>query len=181
MKCHGFLFPPEGADMVEISVVKLGEAADDAKTVREALEFALEHSRNPSKWIFPHYRSGLEAYDSWIKALEGGSADAGGNSYNAAVWGECRRFAVEFLKEAGERLGARYGGLFDEALKHYEVVAESLGMLAELFLFEGPSSYGRTVGDDDRCIDAVRYLREARRAEESGLRALEAISKALAT
>ena len=90
---------------VDVHSMAPGQAAEDAQTVQQALSFALEHAGNPEKWIFPKYRAGLEGYDAWIAALEGGHASRYGMAYNAAVWAECRQFAVAFLEEARERLG----------------------------------------------------------------------------
>ena len=80
--------------------VKPREAAAHTTVVREALSFALEHAESPEKWIFPNYRAGLAGYGALIQAVEKGSAIRMGLAYNAAVWEECRRLGVDFLKEA---------------------------------------------------------------------------------
>ena len=73
-----------------------------ATILRDACSFALKHSENPTEWIFEHYRSGLQGFDDWIRAIEQGNASDMGNAYNAGVWAECRRHAAGFLKEAKE-------------------------------------------------------------------------------
>ena len=153
------------------SVIK-GEAADDAKAVKEALAFALAFAQSPAEWVYPKYKAGLGGFDNWIKALEGNIAHGHGAAYNAAVWHECRRYAVEFLKEAKERLGEP-AAPFDEAIGYYEVVAENLKKVAELFPFHGLKS--EHIQDEGRRAEAAAALRAAREAEAAGLAALAKI------
>ena len=161
-----------GIGVVEMYSVKPGQTADDARTVREALKFALEHAKGSAKWTWPKYKAGLTGFDNWIQALDTGSAIEHGMSYNTAVWCECRGFAVQFLKEAKERLDGKSGPLFDEAVEHYEVVHQNLQRLAELFPFTQNQD---EIKDAPRCKSAVEYLDSAKKAEESGLSALEKI------
>lgn len=158
---------------LEMYAVKPRQAADDATTLKEALGFALEHSKSPAKWIFPKYKAGLAGFDNWIQALESGEADGFGMAYNAAVWSECRGFAVLFLQEARDRVNGQLGSLFDEAICHYEVVSENLRRVADTFPFHGLEP--EHIDDKARCRTALGALRTARSAEESGLRALEEI------
>jgi hypothetical protein len=158
--------------VLEMYCVKPGHVSDDTKTVKEAFEFALEHSKSPEKRIFPKYKAGLSGFDSWINALERGIAHSWGMAFNAAVWSECRGFAVEFLKEARVRIGGKSDSLFDEAIRDYERIAGSLKELTELFPFPPK---GTEVGEVNRCTSAVECLKYAKDAEESGLKALEKI------
>ena len=155
--------------VLEMYSILKGEAADDRTTVKEALAFALAFAESPGKWVWPKYKAGLAGFDKWAKALEDGTAHGLGAPYNAAVWHECREFAVEFLKEAKERLGGPVGP-FDEAIGQYEVVAEDLKKVAELFPFvEREEGH---VKDKERCAQAAAALRAAREAEAAGLAAL---------
>jgi len=162
--------------VLEMYSLKKGEASDDKKTIRDALGFALEHSKSPEKWIYPKYKAGLVGFDNWIKALETGKASGFGMAYNSAVWGECRRFAVEFLKEAKNRLDKKLDSLFDQATEHYEKVAHNLNRASELFPFPPK---GNQINDAERCRTAVEHISEAKDAEEAGLEALEKILKKL--
>ncbi|MDY7041297.1 MAG: hypothetical protein SVX38_10590 [Chloroflexota bacterium] len=162
-----------GIGVIEMYSVKPGEMADDAQTVKEALAFALEHATSPAKWIFPEYKAGLAGYDNWIRALEGGTADGFGMAYNAAVWCECRSYAVSFLQEAKERLGGQVAALFDEALERYQVVHENLQTVAEAFPFHGMEP--GHIKDRARIRTALDALRTARHAEAGGLEALQRI------
>jgi len=101
------------------------KAADDASTVKRAFEFALEHSKSPPQPKSP-YKAGIAGYDNWISALETGKVGGFGNAYNAVVWNECRGFAVQFLKEAKERLDNELNTLFDEAIEYYGTTAVNL-------------------------------------------------------
>jgi hypothetical protein len=159
--------------VIEMYSVKPGQAADDIQTVKEALTFALEHATSPSKWVFPKYKAGLDGYDTWIRALEGGQAHAHGMAYNAAVWRECRGYAVLFLQEAKERLGEQAVTLFDEALDRYQVVQANLVTVADVFPFQGMEP--EHIKDEARIRTALEALRTARDAEADGLEALRRI------
>lgn len=159
--------------VIEMYRVKPAQAADDVQTVKEALAFALEHAASPSKWIFPKYKAGLDGYDNWIRALESGNADGQGMAYNAAVWTECRGYAVLFLKEAKERLDGQAAVLFDQALDEYQVVFENLQTVAEAFPFHGMEP--GHIKDPARIRTALDTLRTARDAEAGGLKALQRI------
>ncbi|MBN2379579.1 hypothetical protein JXM67_07235 [candidate division WOR-3 bacterium] len=155
--------------------VKPSEAKDDSTLVKEALIFALEHNSNPKKWTFPKYKTGLAAYDNWIGALEAQTADGFGVAYNAEVWSECRSLAVDFLKEAKERLAKPdLDSLFDEAVSHYEAIAGELGKIKENypFLIFDPEH----IKDAARREKAVTALKAARDTEAKGLKALEEIA-----
>jgi hypothetical protein len=159
--------------VLEMYRVQPRHAADDRKTVKEAFEFVLEHAESPEKWLYPKYKAGLDGYDAWINALETGTAHGFGMAYNSAVWSECRHFAVEFLKEARERLALELNPLFDEAIRHYEMVATNLKRVADTFPFHGIKP--EHIKDETRCRTALEYVTAARNAEESGLKALEKI------
>ncbi len=161
---------------LEMYSVRRGKAADDATTVKEALEFALEHSKSPAKWIHPKYKAGPAGYDKWIQALETGKANKFGAAYNAAVWNECRQYAVKFLEEAKERIRGRYSPLFENAAENYKVVAQNLQRVSQLFPFPPKDEENKNA---DICKAAIEYLRKARSSEELGLKTLEDIVKAL--
>ena len=114
-----------GIGVVEIYSVRPGQVVDDTTTIKQALEFALEHAKGPEKWVYPDYRAGIAGYGNWIQTVENGTATEHGMSYNTAVWNECRGFAVAFLEEARERLDGRSGPLFDEAVEHYQTVQQN--------------------------------------------------------
>ncbi len=104
--------------------------------------------------------------------MEENIAHGHGMAYNAVVWHECRRFAVEFLKEAKERLGGP-AAPFDEAIASYEAVAERLKKVVERFPFHGLKS--EHIQDEGRRAEAAEALRAAREAEAAGLAALAKI------
>lgn len=162
--------------IVEMYSVAPGEPADDAKTVRDALSFALEFAENPDKWILPNYRAGLAGYDNWINALETGSADGFGMAYNAAVWNECRALAPVFLEEAKVRLD-QHAALFAEAKQHYDVVAQNMQTVTDTFPFDGLDP--THIKDPSRCESAVAALKAAREAEALGLEVLTCIVNVL--
>jgi len=156
-----------GLGMLELYSVSPCETADDATAVQRALTSVLAHARNLEGWIFPKYRSGLAGYDLWIRSVRAGTASAAGMWYNAAVWEECRRYGVEFLREADQRLDARLGPLLDDILVHYQVVAEQLKVVTELYASPGAGDVSIEVNDASQA--AVEALTVAREAEAAGL------------
>jgi len=170
-----------GIGVLEMAVVKPGRTVDDATVIKEALQFAVEHSKNPEKWILPKYKSGLEGYDNWINALKEKKAVGMGAAYNAAVWHECRQHAVDFLREAKGRIADSLHSHFDKAIKHYETVSQNLDKVADLFPFMTATEEQKDahIKDDARCEKAVAYLTSARQAERSGLETIAAIAEVL--
>ena len=164
-----------GIGVLEMFSVRPGQAADDGKTVKEALEFALEHAKSPPKWIFPNYQAGLAGYDMWIHTVENGTADGHGMAYNTAVWAECRGFGAQFLREARGRLNGEVGVLLEDAAEQYGMVYQRLQRVADLF----PFPPGNEINDEERRSKAAVHLRNARDNEEAGLESLERIAKAL--
>jgi hypothetical protein len=167
--------------VVQLYAMALRPPASDARTVVEALSFALKHASHPNEWVFERYRTGPGAYDNWVHALENGHASDHGMRYNAAVWLECRRKAVGFLKEAKRRLAGRADQRFDEALAQYAQVADRLAEVAEAYPWLDVVSEDALVPRDSRSDDVIEALGAAKRAEMRGLTALEGIVSALAS
>lgn len=160
--------------VLEVYSVKPGRIAEDIKTVKDSFEFVLTHASNPKEWIYPAYKSGLEGFENWIKALEKVTAVKIGMAYNAACWSECRGFGIRFLKEARERINGKTSTLFDEATKNYESVYENLKKVSELFPLQSNLTMD-TITDSELINRAINYLTDARKAEEAGLSSLEKI------
>jgi hypothetical protein len=137
----------------------------------------LQHGSGTTDWILPEYQSGLAGYELWIRALEDGRAVALGMAYNAAVWAECRGYAVQFLRQAGQRLSA-HKLLFQKAARSYAVVARQLSAVSERYPFSFDLGM-EAAPVDERSRAAVRSLRSARRAEGVGLEILAEIVQAL--
>ena len=149
--------------------------------MREALEFAIAHTKEPGKYSFSNlYKCGLNGYDLWIKALDmdKGRVSAGGMAYNIQVWGECRQNAFAFLKEAKERINSSNQALFDGAIGYFEVVAQEFGKLRQLFEFR-PNDFKITITDKQLLSDASQSLQKAREAEAGALVEFEGIVAAL--
>lgn len=165
--------------VLELYAVRPCEPAQVAVTVRDALSFALDHAHSPGKWTFEHYRSGLEGYDNWVGALETGVASDMGMRYNTGVWLECRKNAVEFLKEAKQRLPGRADAAFDRALSRFASVAQGLEEVAQLYPWEWEASDERSLPVDETSRAAAEALRIAKQEEAAGLGALADIVHAL--
>lgn len=163
-----------GIGIVELYNLKPVEPKNPQEVVRSAFEKALKHADNPKEWIFENYGAGLKGFDNWISGLESGTANRFGMGYNGAVWYECRKYAVDFLGEALERLGGLVPDLFDQAIHHYQQVADRLGDLSQSYPFSAESG-PQTIPVDDQCQEALRWLKDARQSEAKGLLVLEQI------
>jgi hypothetical protein len=144
------------------------EPADVRKTVRDALSFALDVGYNRRRWT--DSAGGLVGYDAWIRMLQAGMAERFGLGYNAAVWAECRGFAIDFLKEAQQRLSGNLDHLFREAVGHYEVVAQALKTVSDTYPFR--TSGQEPVAVDETAGGALETLKQAREGEAAGLTVL---------
>jgi hypothetical protein len=116
-----------------------------------------------------------------MNALEENRADAFGTAYNAAAWAECRKLAVEFLKEAKARLSDDFHPLFDEAIAQYKIVSENLNKVSSEFPFLDTYSWQRNenMKDENRRQRAIEWLGAAREAEMKGLEVLRRIVERL--
>ncbi len=161
--------------MLEVYSVESGQAATPRTVVKEALQFALEHATSPAKWIFAQYKSGLAGYDNWLTAINAEQPNLMGLAYNAAVWHECRHYAVEFLQEAREKIGGNLAPLLKEAEQHYADVAEKLAELKALYPFPAQAE---TISHC-HTQQAANHLIRARNAEARGLQSLDKIVQAL--
>lgn len=167
-----------GIGIVELYNLKPVEPEKPQVVVKSAFEAVLKHASNPDEWVFENYGAGLRGYDNWIRGLESGRANHFGMGYNAGVWHECRRFAVEFLLEARERLDGTVSRDFDQAIQQYQRVADCLAQLSERYPYI-PESTPQAIPVDGESLEAVGWLKEARQAEAEGLSILEKISTAL--
>ena len=98
------------------------EATDERTIIRDSLSYAVDLAKNPSRYRSEHYYIGLEAYDTWVKAVEAGHGPSHGNWWNGTVWWECREMASKYFSEIASRvqgevseramdLSKRYGGV----------------------------------------------------------------------
>jgi len=162
--------------MVLVSSVRPTTPSDDRKTVREALTYAMDLGYNRQKWM--DRSGGLKGYDTWIHVMETGIAGRFGLGYNAAVWAESRRFAVEFLKEAQKRLDKNLRSLFNTAIEHYTTVAQNLKVVSDTYPFKKCEDEQTPI--DDKADTAIDTLRRACDAEANGLEVLAELINQLA-
>jgi hypothetical protein len=156
-------------------IISKGAAADEKKTLTDALQFAVDVGAG--KYAKAPYHAGTEAYDVWIKALQDQSLNAGeGNAYNAQCWAECRGAAALFLHEAASRSqDADTRALLEDAAASYDTVAAELKAVADLFPFTASGAMRTMYKDQSRRENAVEHLAAARDAEGQGLALLAQI------
>ncbi len=151
--------------VVLVASVWRAEPASVRQTVRNVFSYALDVGYNRVKWN--DRTGGLAGYDLWIETLEQGQADRFGLGYNATVWAKSREYAVAFLREARLRLDDDLHPLFDRAISQYETVAQNLKVVSAAYPFQECAN--GSVKADDRTLNAVNALKQARDAESSGL------------
>ena len=149
-------------------VVKPGRPTDEVKAVKSALDFAVQFGLTQN-WLFPNYASGSQGFELWIQGLESGQAEGFGVAYNAVVWAECRKHAVGFLNEI-VALGILSIAEVDAALQAYQVSAQALEEVSEMFPFFGHKP--EHIVDAWRREKAVDLLSQVCDAEADGLDAL---------
>ncbi len=165
--------------VIQINIVSPAKAADDKQTVRQALQFAIEHSKESAGYVLESfYKCGLDGYDQWIKALDKKRVSKGGMAFNSQVWAECRQNAFAFLKEAKERINSDNKTLFNESIRYLDVVAQEFGHLKELFEFN-PNDFERAITDKKCLNEAAQLLLKAREAEATALAEFERIAGVL--
>jgi len=159
--------------LIELYSTRPSEPRPDDEIVRASLAFALKHADDPGDWKYGNYVTGPAAFDAWVNALENGSAGRFGHSYNAEVWHECRAEAVNFLREAKERIGG--DGAFDEAIERYSAVRDALSEVQQLDPFPPPEASEATMTSPE----AAEHVRQAGAGERKALDSLRAIVAAL--
>jgi len=163
-----------GIGMLEVYTIKPGQPSTERQVIKESLEFALAFNEGSPEWVLPDYRAGLNAYNVWIDAVGSGRAMLMGHAYNAAVWEECRRNGVEFLKGVNKRLGNTAKESTNSAIRAYSEVAKELKCITELYpFFENNSE--EPVGENPRSQKSAQHLRNAMSAEKEGMMHLNEI------
>ncbi len=163
-----------GIGAVELYQVRPTAPKEPAVVVKESFQKIIGYSRDHPDNRHQVYATGIKGYDLWINGLNSGKASRFGMGYNAVVWAECRRYAVDFLEGAKQRLGNKVTGLFEQALVHYREVSRNLKAVAEAYPYEH-LEMGGTIEPDAACQRASGQLRAARDAEACGLAVLENI------
>ena len=155
------------------------EPADPRTIVPHALAGALTNATGVCREDASTCSAGLAGYNAWIAALSADEKPHHGRcAFYADHYSRRRRIAVEFLREAKEKIAdEKLDPLFDEAMELYDEVASNLERVAELF----PVIHGNTapVHDGPAVQQAIPALTAARDAEAKGLQALAKLASAM--
>ncbi|XEC94180.1 hypothetical protein AB6A23_23140 [Paenibacillus tarimensis] len=151
-----------------------GEPEDDRRTVRDALQLAVEFA--DGKLIGPQTLVASAAYDQWVRELRNGNVDGWFFAYNTHEWDTCRSNGIKFLREAKVRLGTELPEAFDEALASFEVVADKFNQVYRLFPWEQPRGL---IEDTERRLQAAKLLEEAKAHDMAAIEAFRKVVEAL--
>jgi len=102
------------------------EATDERTIIRDSLSYAVDLAKNPARYRSEHYYIGLEAYDTWVKAVEAGHGPSHGNWWNGTVWWECREMASKYFSEIASKLQGEVSEIAMDLSKRYGDVATFL-------------------------------------------------------
>jgi hypothetical protein len=178
-------FGAKAIGFLELYSVQPGTPASDEKTIHDALAFAIAWAESPDQWTMDDYQGGLAAYDTWIGGLRSGKATTFGLAYHAAIWSECRGFAVEFLKEADTCTKGRYPALKD-AIHHYTAVHDALAAISSLRPWGKEGTFDeRKARAESRPLEPatrdriIALLETAKKAETAGIADLKKVVQAI--
>ncbi len=143
---------------------------DEEKAMEQALRRALRMAKGDVP-VQANYVAGPPAFEEWATVLTDLPPEKRnylGNSYTGACVGEGRRMSSEFLKRAARQSDKdRAKGLM-AASRGYSEGASLMDKFTQLF----PFSFEGKIADDD-AVKGAAILREARKAEENAIAALE--------
>ena len=159
--------------LLEVRSVQLCDPAPVSIAVKDGLAFAVKHAVNPPGLIDLRASSGSAAWDYWSEALESGEVKRDHHTYNAQLWLECRKMAVEFLKEIQTYLPDDCGTYLDKASAIYTVVCDKLVEIIKLH----PQRENPDWGPDSTftSAEAAAIVRQAGVADAEGLEYLHEI------
>jgi len=163
--------------VLQVYSIELVEPAADEKVIKDSLTKVIQQSATPNGWFSaPGYATGPAAYDLWAEAVENGQAIRDGHSYNAACWLECREMAVDFLRQAQQKLSRKFTSDLCEATVLYETVVTNLQAVLALHPFQ-PETW-----DNETKIysqESADLLRNAGDTERKGLACLDRLVSSL--
>ncbi len=126
--------------------------------LRGAVNWHRWTNERDAQWVF-----GGDAWNVWIAAITDEDIVHASHavSYNHFVYAECRRYAADFL--------AAQGAEYAEAAQAFATVAAELALLCEAWPSNAPTPPASTR------LELANHLAQARDAEHTGIRALEAV------
>ena len=134
------------------------EATDERTIIRDSLSYAVDLAKNPSRYRSEHYYIGLEAYDTWVKAVEAGHGPSHGNWWNGTVWWECREMASKYFSEIASRVQGEVSERAMDLSKRYGDVATFLD-----------KARNKELANEKK----IKVILEAKKAEEACVNEIE--------
>ncbi|MCC3373820.1 LamG domain-containing protein [Cohnella sp. REN36] len=159
-----------------LSVTRYSEQEDTAyrSTLRKALSLAIRHMEGEGLTGEDGRKNGIAAIDAWITAFETEAAHRFFTSYNLLWLTSTRQYLIPFFTQSAI---THCTGIQDHALQHLMLEAADVYLtsyrtwvyLRELF----PFPQGADTTDPRLKSEAIRLLKEARKAEVAGLKVLQ--------
>jgi len=134
------------------------EATDERTIIRDSLSYAVDLAKNPARYRSEHYYIGLEAYDTWVKAVEAGHGPSHGNWWNGTVWWECREMASDYFSEIASKLQGEVSERAMDLSKRYGGVATFLD-----------KARNKELANEKK----IKVILEAKKAEEACVNEIE--------
>ncbi|MFE5322083.1 hypothetical protein ACFQ88_25750 [Paenibacillus sp. NPDC056579] len=151
-----------------------GEPEDDVRTVREALQLAVEFA--DGRLTGPGTRAGSAAYEHWTAKLRQGAVDGWFFAYHTHEWDTCRTNGLKFLQKAKERLGEAAEDAIDDAILRFGRVRDLFHQVYELFPWEQPRGL---IEDTERRLQAAGLLDEAKQADAAAIESFRNVANVL--
>ncbi|WP_274652776.1 hypothetical protein [Paenibacillus humicola] len=170
---NGPAMEPQREGEVRLYWAKPAAPADDRTIIRDTLQFAVAFADPEGPWAQPGLYTGIQAYDHFIRALEKGTVDGWYLGLYANGWQECRKLALEFLREGKRKIGnARLNETFDTAIREAERLQSVYAKLYEMFPWMQP--FG-PIPDTERRYAGADLLRLARKHEIAAIESYRAL------
>ncbi|MFF2091045.1 hypothetical protein [Paenibacillus sp. NPDC058174] len=129
-------------------------AADPYIAFKETLAYAIRlNNEEQYTTAGKTYTVGHKAYQKWLASLKAGEVDAYYFSLFIEVLGEARRYAVQFLTEAQEKLPALDPSLLDDSIAIYNQIAANYSILETMYPYSEPPV--RELKEKERCIELI--------------------------
>jgi hypothetical protein len=119
----------EGAPILHYQIPIEKVALDPDTAYRSSLEYYVRHMEAPFH-VAPQYKTGLLAYDNWIRSLEKGNYQSTGLLYNTTVYADAKRAAARYARFLAETWNGIPG--LAEVADRFAKIADLYGQMLQV-------------------------------------------------